>query len=59
MSKGHSTSRANTNNRSNQMNPNNTAYWSSRGLSIPAAEGAVPTALTPPAEPTAPEPAKK
>lgn len=30
--KGRSASRAAANNRSNQMNPNNTAYWSSRGI---------------------------
>lgn len=48
-------SNANANNHSNQMNPNNPAYWSSRGLPpTPSAETpSAPTTL-PPASPSTP-----
>jgi hypothetical protein len=53
MAKGHGNGRANANNHANQMNPNNAAYWSSRGT--PAPGEAAPALATPPA----PAPAKK
>jgi hypothetical protein len=38
-------------NRANQLNPNNPAYWSSRGVTPPASPGAVPATGSPlPAE---------
>lgn len=37
----HDSSRAATNNHSNQMNPNNSAYWTSRGSSRATATGPV------------------
>ena len=36
MAKGNNSSKAAKDNRSNQMNPNNSAYYSSRGTSKPA-----------------------
>lgn len=54
MAKGHG--RSSANNRSNQMNPNNAAYWSSRGVptpTLPVAPGPAPDVPPPPAiEPT-------
>lgn len=64
--KGRSASRAGANNRSNQMNPNNIAYWSSRGVptGVPAMFNGLPGAA--PAEaprqdspPTGPTETKK
>ncbi len=50
--KGHgSSSRANANNHSNQLNPNNPAYWSSRGASTPSSGGSSGNASPPTASP--------
>jgi hypothetical protein len=53
-------SRGNANNHANQLNPNNDAYWSSRGAPAPASGDVVPTAAPAPAPaPTSPAPAKR
>lgn len=45
---------ASANNRANQLNPNNAAYWSSRGApaspSVPAPNTATPSGVTAPPE---------
>ena len=40
--------KADRDNRSNQLNPNNPAYWGSRGAEPPAAPGAAPANGTAP-----------
>lgn len=49
-------SRANANNHSNQMNPNNSAYWSARGAPQPAAPAPSPTPVQAPPSPPAAAP---
>lgn len=46
-------SKHNANNHSNQLNPNNPAYWSSRGVPTPAAPASNPPPQAP-AVPAAP-----
>lgn len=57
MSKGSRATHVAANNRANQLNPNNSAYWSSRSTAPPAATPAAAREVAPPhAEPQAASP---
>jgi hypothetical protein len=53
-----SSSRANANNYANQLNPNNAAYWSSRGVAAPASGAGTPPPTAPTEAPASPNAAE-